>query len=417
MKNKFIEYYSSTPDDFQKMWEDCIFVVDANVILNVYKYSPNTADQLIKTLTNFSDRLWVPNQAALEFQKNRLNIIHSQKEAFTQLKDNLIESRNQLISNFKKYSRHPTLLVQDYTTKIENFYSEIIEDLDSKSLSHPDLMGSDNLLDKITFLFDGKVGDCYSSEKIQEIKKCGSQRFELKIPPGYEDIKKNTGEKFGDLIIWKQILDFSKEKQKPIILITDDGKEDWWHIFKGKTIGPRVELIREIWDFSNVKFHMYNTDQFLSKAGAYLKKPVQQIAIDEIKEIREKTNWEALIIAISGGMENVANAKNIKERISEIEMQIDFLKNETFENLDGKPEGAFLETSNFFDELKILESEKDILVKSYKELLNRSRIVQFMEASENSKINNKSKNELLTISLDGKNSRNEYPMSALNIKY
>jgi len=38
---------------------------------------------------------------------------------------------------------------------------------------------------KIIKLFAGKVGAPYSLEKLEEICKIGSLRYELKLPPGY----------------------------------------------------------------------------------------------------------------------------------------------------------------------------------------------------------------------------------------
>ena len=46
-----------------------------------------------------------------------------------------------------------------------------------------------------------------------------------------EDIKK-----YGDLILWYQIIDKAKESKKPIILISGDVKEDWWLEKNGKRI-------------------------------------------------------------------------------------------------------------------------------------------------------------------------------------
>jgi hypothetical protein len=41
-------------------------------------------------------------------------------------------------------------------------------------------------------------------------------------------------------------------------------KEDWWQKVKGRTLGPRSELIAEFWEHSGQMFHMYLPDNFLN---------------------------------------------------------------------------------------------------------------------------------------------------------
>ncbi len=59
-------------------------------------------------------------------------------------------------------------------------------------------------------------------------------------------------------------MSIAKDKRLPTISVTDDKKEDWWWIFAGKTIGPRLELIEEMYNKVEVQFCMYKTDQFMN---------------------------------------------------------------------------------------------------------------------------------------------------------
>jgi len=69
MKNIFPGYYRPTEEKFSNLWNSCLFVLDANVLLNLYRYSQETSNELIQILKQISDRLWIPHQAALEYQK------------------------------------------------------------------------------------------------------------------------------------------------------------------------------------------------------------------------------------------------------------------------------------------------------------------------------------------------------------
>jgi len=70
MKKTFPGYYCLTEEEFSVLWNTCLFVLDANVLLNLYSYSQETSNELIGILKQISDRLWIPHQAALEYQKN-----------------------------------------------------------------------------------------------------------------------------------------------------------------------------------------------------------------------------------------------------------------------------------------------------------------------------------------------------------
>jgi hypothetical protein len=115
----------------------------------------------------------------------------------------------------------------------------------------------------------------------------GQLRYENQIPPGYKDSRKK-GNKFGDLVVWKQIIDYAKEIKKPIILVSDEKKDDWWREFKGETLGPRPELIHEIKLETGMDFYMYKADQFIKYAKKHLGEDLDEEVFEEIKRIREE---------------------------------------------------------------------------------------------------------------------------------
>src|SRR5215469_4097831 len=95
--------------------------------------------------------------------------------------------------------------------------------------------------------------------------------------------------KYGDGVVWYQVIDFAKSTKKPIILITDDQKDDWWRIEKGETLGPRPELAAEIGSKAKVSFYMYNASQFLKYAKEFLGLQVKQEAIEEVRDVSEQS--------------------------------------------------------------------------------------------------------------------------------
>jgi hypothetical protein len=162
----------------------------------------------------------------------------------------------------------------------------------------------DPLKTKIEDLFHGKVGSAPKNQnEVDEIYKDGEIRYSNLVPPGYSDSNKDKDEigrhcfggiiynrKFGDYLIWHQIIQHVKDKGiSTVVFVTDDAKEDWWwKINSGgeKTLGPRPELIEEIRRLGNVeKFFMYKPEGFLSYSKDHLKANVSPETLDEVRDV------------------------------------------------------------------------------------------------------------------------------------
>ena len=78
MKEEFPEYYVPSQEDFDQLWDNCLFVLDANVLLDLYRLSQDAREGLLVVLNHYADRLWGPHWAALEYQKGRPGVIRDQ---------------------------------------------------------------------------------------------------------------------------------------------------------------------------------------------------------------------------------------------------------------------------------------------------------------------------------------------------
>ena len=81
-----------------------------------------------------------------------------------------------------------------------------------------------------------------------------------------------------------QIIEISKIEKKPVVLLTDDAKEDWWQIHGDRTIGPRAELVAEFLNECGQSFYMYSSGRFLKHASTYLSETIEPDAIEEVVE-------------------------------------------------------------------------------------------------------------------------------------
>jgi len=78
MKNKFYGYYKPSKETFDSLWDNALIVLDANILLDFYRLSKSTCDDLFEVLKTLEDRIWIPYQAANEYHKNIVNVVKSQ---------------------------------------------------------------------------------------------------------------------------------------------------------------------------------------------------------------------------------------------------------------------------------------------------------------------------------------------------
>jgi hypothetical protein len=285
MKSSFQEYFKLNDKEFRILWDECIFAFDANILLNLYRYSENTRNELFKVLGILHDRIWLPNHATKEYFKNRLNTTGSQIKEYEKVRTIF----NELLSNLGNKKRHPFIsdkLLIDFKRNVEDIFSEFEQNINRLESR----ISNDDILTQLSELFDKKVETALLDDELEKIYSEGKIRYESDIPPGYRDGNKdNSGvlnQKFGDLVIWNEIIKKAKDVNKPIIFITDDKKDDWWLIYNGQTIGPLPFLIHEFKEKTSQSFYMYTADRFMQAANEYLKEQIEQDVIRELRDFR-----------------------------------------------------------------------------------------------------------------------------------
>lgn len=301
MRNAFSGRYRPTQEEFDQLWDEGLFVFDANVLLNLYRYSPKARDQLISVLRALSERSWLPHQAAEEFMERRLDVIQNRRKSYQELQNSLRKALADVDSKVGDLHRDSEVELAEPLNKVHGSFEALIDQVRSMEGRVPGETNSvddDEVWATVEKIFNGRVGSGYTSERVQEIYKEGEHRYTYRIPPGYEDEQKDRGSvegdqerRFGDLLLWYQALDKAKETQQPVVLITDDRKEDWWWKAHGKTIGPRPELIEEARQKAGVLFYMYRPDRFVEEADRR-NLAGEGVSPEVIDEIHQLENFE-----------------------------------------------------------------------------------------------------------------------------
>ncbi|SUC35263.1 Uncharacterised protein [Providencia rustigianii] len=329
MRNKFACFYDVKNDDeIKAIWEDqnTLFIFDTNVLLSLYAFKFESRDDFFKVLSKMESRIWIPFHVCLEFQLNRITVIKNRRNSFSKLKKGIgdlhdvlkldkrpfttLQTEFSLQKKYPEVHQNLTKLQEDMAAGVKELNEKLklsiqtlnqdVDKIDTEKL----FVNSDDFIRKEIgkYFNDERVGDnnFKIQDELDDFNNKGTERYENSIPPGYEDAKLKGEEefffdglrykrKFGDLIIFKQIIEHVKEKkQKNIIFISEDVKEDWRQIedFDGKKIlGARVELKREIYNEAGVKnFLIFNIEDFMKKTNEYLNVEIKSDTLSSIKE-------------------------------------------------------------------------------------------------------------------------------------
>jgi PIN like domain len=286
-----IGYVLPTEQESVEIWKQASIAVDANVLLNVYRYSPAAREQLLVALTSVQDRLFIPHQAALEYFRNRMAVLTEQLTAKEQMRSGIDDAVNGLLSmlasTHKKLGRRdePQELLIQAKSKLSTLREELLETEDSWLPTEDPR--DDVLHPRVVEVVRGRIGSCYSDERRAELVALSAKRYAAQVPPGYKDADKPAELAAGDLILWMQVLDHAEHTKRPVVLVTDDTKEDWVWEEKGRTIGPRPELVREMHQRAGVSFLLYTPSRFLAYASQDGVAAVDPAVIEEA-EAREK---------------------------------------------------------------------------------------------------------------------------------
>lgn len=288
-----LESYRMPEEREKNLWNIAIFIFDTSALLDLYLFTSKSRKSIYSEIfEKLKDRLWVTYQIYSEYSDNRDSTIEQPIQKYDGIKPDFTEvhkTLNNLKESTKKDDKHPyieklDLDIEEFKTELKEFEDKIVQKIENAKKSIIELNKTDDILENINKHFSMGIEIPYS--RVLEILKEGKHRFECQIPPGFGDHKKPGTQKYADLIIWNEILDFSHKKgaNTPIVLITNDSTKSDWCIIDNKNnkriIAPHKDLIKEIKDKTGADFWMYNLEQFLFNAEKLLK---SKIDIDVFK--------------------------------------------------------------------------------------------------------------------------------------
>lgn len=287
MRDQFTHYYIPDEDATAAAMKTGLVAPDTNVLLNLYRFQTAARDQLFGALKDVGDRLWIPHQVGLEFQRNRLSVMKEQEEYFDTTLRELHVTLEDFRSKVRAFKRRLSLSETDIQG-IEQAISGVdelvgMEIIKGKEFNEVWLGGhaQDEVLARIDTLFEGRVGEPMKPEVLEAARKEGIKRVADKVPPGYKD--RDKSDPTGDYIVWRQLMTEAASRNLPVVFITDDTKEDWVRREHGLTLGARPELREEMNREAGVPLFMLTTEAFLRHAKTYLGAEVSDETVDQAR--------------------------------------------------------------------------------------------------------------------------------------
>lgn len=283
MKDKFPEYYRPSGEELRCLFNSCIFVFDTNALLDIFRLGESYATKVLELIRKYHDRIVIPYHVAKEYHKNYLETICRELASGNNALKSLDIDAYKLIGN-EFIEKLPRSIQKDFAKDINNVLVRFQKNVQAQNEYLKKQKDSGELFSEISELLSSTLHTGFSEEEIGKIVQEGKERYENNIPPGYMD-KNKVDNIYGDLIIWKEILAISKEKEQFVIFISRDLKKDWITEYSGIRCGPRIELLHEFHETSPGKiFYIYTLDRFINYANDE-QKSLQKKDLDNISSI------------------------------------------------------------------------------------------------------------------------------------
>lgn len=289
MQNKFFEYHMNDENVLSDLIENALIVLDTNALLNLYRYNDENRRKYFEVLESIKNRLILPYQVGYEFYENRENIIRY-KSLFKEkmkscLNDEIGLLEQKIKSNawdgkdkdFHKYLQYEEKLKEELISILNEAKNAIDSKLDNckNDLEISWIKGNDRILANILVIFENNV--CDQLCNLEEIYKEADKGYEEKNVPGYKDVKKETTNRYGDYIVWKEMIEIAKKYKKDVLFISNDRKEDWVHKLNGIDLGTNRHLIKKFKEETSHLIFSLKVDDFIKRISD----------LNEIKEIEQ----------------------------------------------------------------------------------------------------------------------------------
>lgn len=318
-KTGFEKYHVLDDDDILDVLKDGIVALDANVLLDLYRYPKETSDDLLRSIEQISTegRLFVPHQVATEFWRGRLAVIAHIADPHSDVEKALRSYENKTNNAISVWAKSAFLMDErrdELLERISFFFTEMItaihEDGEGRRAFTIDTPTTkDQVLLRLEEILDGRVGPPLNESEYEDALAEAQRRREKHLPPGFGDASKEDQQLSdrpeggaGDYLVWLQMLQEAQHREQDLLFVTRDEKSDWWLKWQPKDrspilVGAHQELIAEFHTKTGRRLVMLTPDSFLehsSKIGI----DVNPRSIENVRRLEQQPSGNVREIAL-----------------------------------------------------------------------------------------------------------------------
>ena len=349
-KDEFYGFYREPFNKENMTSENTIIVFDTNSLLNVFRFTPEASKEYFEIIQSIQDKIYIPYLVALEFHFHKSETLLLNEINVTKFKNNFSKNWNKLKSEAAKTLFSSLSYRNDIDKKELNAYlSDLLnsEDLniENKLVEKISSISENqtNIFNALVEIMHSKTGERYTQDMITKIEKEGEERYKNGTPPGFNDANKKLSrsyngikyqQKFGDLIIWKDIINKAKEDRiKHVIFVTSDGKRDSKTDLNHKTcvgidgngknkyqvIGPRIELIEEMKNETGADFYLMDELEFMKQfsqeeVSSRVVKSISDTLLDFAKIVSTSLNDSAVKSLVKSPSQSISSKSSVIKR-------------------------------------------------------------------------------------------------------
>lgn len=305
MEDRFFAYYPRSEQTVKDIWQNSTVVFDANILLNIYRMNRTGRDEFFTVLGNpvLAPRLWMPYQVFEEFLRRRIQVIQQSGNELRKGKNDMLNKIEALRTNWAERLQFHRELAQSLTSATESFRDDVKTIYQRYDGRDSDTTADhDPILDQLTSTYSTKVGERIPWDEQLEIFERAELRFKYEIPPGFKDDSKQDYRRFGDVVIWEELIRHARSASRHVIFVTEDRKRDWWQERElSGGLEPHPQLLMEFFERTSrhVQFYLYG--EFVEEAQHRLGVPVSETAAEQMEILAQSSTLVDKLKARSSG--------------------------------------------------------------------------------------------------------------------
>ncbi|MFG2259723.1 PIN domain-containing protein [Streptomyces mirabilis] len=291
--------------DYKKGVQTYLVSLDTNVLLQLYRFTPDARNELLEVLGRLGERLWIPHHVAAEYYDRRVDAVKEHLALYTSVPKTLEESRKKAIQELHTFAKRCSMSNEEKKELIDPIEAAFAASIDkitrrgeSFDLSLEKVVNEDPVLESLAQLLDGKTGTSFGDEESESLIAESKRRYEKRVPPGFRDASKPENA-HGDFFVWEQLLREAKSRELPILFVTNDVKDDWVRKEANLVIGAHPSLLAEFKERCGTDFLVTQLGRFLQIAKEVLGASVSASTVAQAENTRDNGHAEVEVFSLT----------------------------------------------------------------------------------------------------------------------